>query len=121
VGLAYKEDLRGVREVLMEGAARNPLCREEPAPSVLFDGLADSSMNYPFRMGAEPEHFRDLRNSIPVEIKEAFDERGIEIPFPHRTLYVGSETGPFPVQSDGRSAGDAAVGSVGAALDEAKA
>ena len=30
-------------------------------------------------------------------MKEAFDARDIEIPFPHRTLYTGSETEPFPV------------------------
>jgi small-conductance mechanosensitive channel len=47
---------------------------------------------------AKTEHFLDLRNSIPIEIKEAFDEHDIEIPFPHRTLYTGSETSPFPVQ-----------------------
>jgi small-conductance mechanosensitive channel len=33
-----------------------------------------------------------------VELKEAFDEAGIEIPFPHRTLYAGSVTDPFPVR-----------------------
>jgi len=43
-------------------------------------------------------NYLDLRNSIPVEIKEAFDERGIEILFPHRTLYTGAVTDPFSVQ-----------------------
>jgi small-conductance mechanosensitive channel len=52
---------------------------------------------------AKTEHFLDLRNSIPVEIKEAFDEHDIEIPFPHRTLYTGSETTPFPVQQAGET------------------
>ncbi|WP_263788370.1 mechanosensitive ion channel family protein [Salinibacter grassmerensis] len=101
IGVAYKEDLRAVRDVLMEVADRNPLCLEEPTPSVLFDGFADSSMNYQFRVWAKTENFLDLRNSIPVEIKDAFDEHDIEIPFPHRTLYTGSETTPFPVQQAG--------------------
>ena len=30
------------------------------------------------------------------KIKQRFDEEGIGIPFPHRTLYAGSEA-PFPV------------------------
>jgi len=98
VGVAYKEDLREVRDVLMKVADRNPLCLEEPAPLIIFQGYGDSSINHQFSVWAKTEHFLDLRNSIPVEIKEAFDEHGIEIPFPHRTLYTGSETAAFPVQ-----------------------
>ncbi|MFB6279261.1 MAG: mechanosensitive ion channel family protein [Salinibacter sp.] len=104
VGVAYKEDLHKVREVLMEVADRNPLCLEEPAPLIIFQGFGDSSINHQFSVWAKTENFLDLRNSIPIEIKEAFDEHGIEIPFPHRTLYTGSETTPFPVRtSDGTS------------------
>ncbi|WP_103020168.1 mechanosensitive ion channel family protein [Salinibacter altiplanensis] len=98
IGVAYKEDLEAMREVLMEVADRNPLCLEEPAPLIIFQGYGDSSINHQFSVWAKTEHFLDLRNSIPIEIKEAFDEHGIEIPFPHRTLYTGSETTPFPVQ-----------------------
>ena len=98
VGVAYKEDLRTVRDVLMEVADRNPVCLEEPAPIIIFQGYGDSSINHQFSVWAATENFLELRNSIPVDIKEAFDEHGIEIPFPHRTLYTGAETEPFPVE-----------------------
>jgi small-conductance mechanosensitive channel len=31
-------------------------------------------------------------------IKERFDEEGIEIPFPHHSIYAGSVTDPFPIR-----------------------
>jgi len=40
-------------------------------------------------------------NSVRAEIKEAFDKNAIEIPFPHRSLYTGSVTEPFPVRMVG--------------------
>ena len=98
VGVAYREDMRKVRNVLMEVADDNPLCLEEPAPLVLFQGYGDSALNHEFRVWAKTENFLDLRNSISVEIKEAFDEHDIEIPFPHRTIYTGSEPEPFLVR-----------------------
>jgi small-conductance mechanosensitive channel len=98
VGVAYKEDLRKVRDVLMEVADRNPLCLEEPAPLIIFQGYGDSSINHQFSVWATTDNYLELRNSIPLEIKEAFDEAGIEIPFPHRSLYTGEATDPFPVR-----------------------
>jgi len=98
VGVAYKEDLRRVRDVLMEVADRNPICLEEPAPLILFQGYGESSINHQFSVWAATDNYLELRNSIPLEIKEAFDEAGIEIPFPHRTLYTGAETDAFPVR-----------------------
>ena len=98
VGVAYKEDLREVHEVLRAVADQNPLCLEEPAPLLIFQGYGDSAINHQFSVWASTDNYLDLRNSIPIEIKEAFDEHDIEIPFPHRTLYTGSATEPFPVR-----------------------
>jgi small-conductance mechanosensitive channel len=107
VGVAYKEDLRRVREVLLDVADRNPLCLEEPAPVIIFQGYGESSINHQFSVWAATDNYLELRNSIPLEIKEAFDEAGIEIPFPHRTLYTGAETDAFPVRQADRADGDA--------------
>lgn len=98
IGVAYKEEIDAVRQVLFEVADRNPLCLDEPAPLFIFLGFGDSSLNMQFSVWAKRENFLNLRNSLQEEIKIAFDKAGIEIPFPHRTLYTGSETAPFPVR-----------------------
>ncbi|HEX9583746.1 MAG TPA: mechanosensitive ion channel family protein [Gammaproteobacteria bacterium] len=98
LGIAYKEDIARAREVLMTVADRNPLCLEEPKPLFIFLGFGDSALNFQFSVWAARENFLDVRNSIQEEIKLAFDDAGIEIPFPHRTLYAGSATEPFPVR-----------------------
>jgi small-conductance mechanosensitive channel len=97
VGVAYKEDLGQVREVLMAVAERNPQCLDDPPPLFIFQGFGDSSLDIQFSVWATRENFLALRNSIAVEIKAAFDQTGIEIPFPHRSLYTGEATRPFPV------------------------
>jgi small-conductance mechanosensitive channel len=98
IGVAYKENIGRVRDVLAEVADRNPLCLEEPQPLFIFLGYGDSAVNMQFSVWARRENWLDLRNSILQEIKEAFDAAGIEIPFPHRSLYAGSLTDPFPVR-----------------------
>jgi len=98
VGVAYKEDLKKVHEVLDAVADKNPLCLEEPKPLYIFKGFGESSLDIQFSVWAKREKFLELKNSIQEEIKYAFDEHNIEIPFPHRTLYTGSKTEAFPVE-----------------------
>jgi len=98
VGVAYKEDVSQVRQVLFDVADKNPLCLEEPKPLFIFLGFGDSSLDLQFSVWGLKENFLDLKNAITEEIKVAFDRAGIEIPFPHRTLYTGSVTDPFPLR-----------------------
>jgi small-conductance mechanosensitive channel len=98
VGVAYREDMRAVREALTAVAEQNPLCLEEPAPLILFQGYGESSLNFQFSVWASQENFLAVRTIIPTEVKEAFDERGIEIPFPQRTLVPSSGGEPFPIR-----------------------
>ena len=98
MGVAYKEDLDAVRDVLMDVADRAPLCLEEPQPLFIYKGFGDSALNFQFSVWAKSERYLEMRNAIQIEIKKAFDGAGIEIPFPHRALYAGSVTEPFPVR-----------------------
>lgn len=98
IGVAYKEDIPRVHEVLQEVADKNPLCLEEPKPLFIFLGFGNSSIDLQFSVWVKRENFLQLKTGIQEEIKASFDARGIEIPFPHRTLYTGSVTEPLPVR-----------------------
>lgn len=98
IGVAYKEDTRRVCQILAEVADRNPYCLDEPAPLILFKGFGESSIDILMGVWFAKADYLQLRNSILHEIKERFEEEGIEIPFPHRTLYAGAATGPMPIR-----------------------
>ncbi len=98
VGVAYKENLDHVMRVLADVADSNPFCLDEPEPVILFKGFGDSSLNFMLGVWFEKKDMLKLRNSIMIGIKQRFDEEGIEIPFPHRSLYAGSATDPFPIR-----------------------
>lgn len=98
IGIAYKEDVKRVRELLMQVADAYPLCLDQPEPLVIFQGFGDSSLNLQFSVWSERSNHLALRNALPEAIKNCFDNEGIEIPFPHRTLYAGSTSDPFPVK-----------------------
>lgn len=98
IGVAYREDIAKVREVLQQVARDNPLCMEEPEAMFLFRGFGESSLNIQFSVWGKRENFLELRNTVYEDVKRAIDEAGIEIPFPHRSLYSGSETEPFPIK-----------------------
>jgi small-conductance mechanosensitive channel len=63
-------------------AERNALCLDEPKPLFIFNGFGDSSLNIQFSVWAKRENFLDLRNSMQIEIKKAFDARISRYPSP---------------------------------------
>ncbi len=98
VGVAYKEDIPRCREVLLDVARANPRALMEPEPTVFFDGYGDSSLDLRLAVWTMRENFFTLKNTILEEIKARFDAEGIEIPFPHRSLYAGEASDPFPIR-----------------------
>ena len=97
LSVAYKEDLEKVKKILQEVAKNNPLCLEEPEPVIIFQNFGNSGIEILLGVWFEKTNFLKVKNSVFQEIKAAFDKEGIEIPFPHVTLYTGAETKPFPV------------------------
>lgn len=99
VSVAYKEDLAKVKTLLEEVAKANPLSLDEPEPLIVFKDFGASGIDILLGIWFEKQNYLKVKNSIFQEIKARFDAEGIEIPFPHVTLYTGEATKPFPVMN----------------------
>ena len=93
VGVAYDTDLQQAREAALEAVGAVSLVLEDPPPYVVFHTFGDSSINFTLFYwidGRETSQFQAANLAVPV-IKERFEEEGIEIPFPIRTVFMSQE------------------------------
>lgn len=102
-GVAYRENLNevygAVREVsraLRADAAIGPMILEDVEIQGVQD-WADSAVMVRCRFKTVALEQWNVRRAFLGKLKEAFDERGIEIPYPHLTIYAGQDkTGNSP-------------------------
>ncbi len=95
IGVAYREDVDQVIELLKElgeDLQKDP----DHGPNILeplevfgLDRFEDSAVIIRARFKTKPLKQWGIKRAFYRLMKRAFDERGIEIPFPHRTLYMG--------------------------------
>lgn len=90
VGVAYKEDVGKAVEVINRVIVNHKKVLAEPEPQVLVTGFGDSSIDIAVRAWVQRAELFAARTELIKDIKSALDEEGIEIPFPHRTIYLGT-------------------------------
>ncbi len=98
VSVAYKEKLAKVKEILIDIATENMLVLNEPEPIIIFQGFNSSSIDLQFSFWTARQNYLAVKNEIFETVKSRFDQEGIEIPFPHVSLYSGEATKPLPIQ-----------------------
>ncbi|MFW6200847.1 MAG: mechanosensitive ion channel family protein [Gemmatimonadota bacterium] len=98
VGVAYKENVERVRDILLEVADQNPLSLVEPKPLVRLERFGNSSIDLTLALWTARENWLALKTRIQEEVKARLDAEGIEIPFPHQSMYTGAATEPFPIR-----------------------
>lgn len=97
VGVAYREDTDEVCAVMREvaGALRaDPLIGPKILEDIEIQGvqeLADSAVILRCRIKTVTLEQWNVRRAFLGRIKQAFDARGIEIPYPHLTVYAGQD------------------------------
>jgi small conductance mechanosensitive channel len=107
VGVAYKEDTDRVVEVLNEISEEMRQDEEfrplilEPLDVLGVDSFGDSAVVVKARLKTVASKQWQVGRAMNRRIKKRFDQEGIEIPFPHQSLYFGEASMPVKVQLDG--------------------
>jgi small conductance mechanosensitive channel len=113
VRIAYREDVEEVFAVMREVAAGmradpvlGPLIQEDLDIAGVNDWM-DSAVVIRARFKVHTLQQWTVRRAFLLRLKQAFDARGIEIPYPHLTLYPGRDRqGRAPARSLARSSGE---------------
>ncbi|MFW5726145.1 MAG: mechanosensitive ion channel family protein, partial [Bacteroidota bacterium] len=102
VGVHYKEDPLFVKKLLLEVAEENDGVLINPAPDVLFDEFADSSLIFILRIWTSKYIQKPgvLKSQLFFSIHQKFKENNIEIPYPQRDLHFRSD---FREQQQGKN------------------
>lgn len=103
IGVAYREDVDEVIEVLEEIGKEMQNDPEygksilEPLEVFGLHKFDDSAIVIRVRLTTKPLKQWGIKREFNKRVKKKFDQRGIEIPFPHRTIYMGEpKEGPAP-------------------------
>ena len=91
-GIGYDDDIDKATEIIVEEAENHDGILDDPAPSVRLVELGDSSVGLQSRIWiSDPSRadFVKTRGEYVQTVKERFDEEGIDIPYPNRTIGGG--------------------------------
>lgn len=87
-GIGYPDDIDKARSVIKEVIDRCPLALKDPPPQIEVVALADSSVNFNVRPWCKTEDYWDVFYYMQANIKKAFDEVGIGIPYPQMDVHM---------------------------------
>jgi len=88
IGIGYSSDIQKAHEVLTKIIKDESRILSDPAPQIAVSELADSSVNFVVRPWVKAGDYWNVRFDLTRNIKETFDESGIEIPFPQRVVHM---------------------------------
>ncbi len=120
VGLSYEQDIETILPVMervanewMEATDPDILMEEAPTVQAITD-FGESAVTARIVMKVRPGEQFPAERELRLRLKRAFDELGIEIPFPRRTVYTRPDDNPPPrAITDPKAPSDAPVNAEG--------
>lgn len=91
VGISYESDIRKAKLVLEELLVQEERVRRELEYNIFVDELGDSAVVLGVRFWTRTEDYWTVRWKMLEDIKYAFDDNGIGIPYPQMDVHLDHE------------------------------
>ncbi len=88
VGIAYEDDIDSAIAAAGAVIEAEPNALHDPQPTIVVGELADSSVNLIIHAWSNRADYWSTRCALIKAIKERFDQDGISIPFPQRSVHL---------------------------------
>ena len=89
IGIAYDTDIQKAKDIILQVADSTEWVSKTPLPKVVVRNFGESSVDLQLRVWIDDARKRmDTISYITDRTKAAFDEQGVEIPYPKRDIYI---------------------------------
>lgn len=88
VSASYDAPVQTVRQALLDAVARTPGLLESPGPEVYVNAYGESGIEYIVRSWARTADYWTAYYALLENIKAAFDERAVEMPYNHLNVHI---------------------------------
>ncbi len=87
-GIAYEADFEEAKSIISDILDKSPYVLKDMPPIVRVGSLDDSAVTIHVRVWTLHENYWSLHYDLHEQVKHAFDEKGIGIPFPQMDVHV---------------------------------
>ena len=87
-GISYDSDHKKAMEAIKTVISKHPMIIQDKEIFVRIGELSESSVNITVRVWAENANYWNVHFDLIQQVKEKFDEEGIQIPYNHLNVHV---------------------------------
>ncbi|MCB6993557.1 mechanosensitive ion channel family protein [bacterium 210820-DFI.6.37] len=87
-GIGYDDDIQKAKDILAAIADSDPMICKDPPPVIGVAGQNDNCISIDLKVWCETDDYWDVKYFLEENVKLAFDEAGITIPFPQMDVHI---------------------------------
>lgn len=90
-GVSYQSDLPEVKSILEKLSQEDSRVLQDPAPVIAVGEWKDSSVTVVMKLWCRQEEYWNLYYAMQEAVKAAFDQAGVQIPFPQLGVHMAQD------------------------------